>query len=449
MSILDFRNELKQMIVSADSTVHKISQYKLSYRQVYYIWTDLIQGECLINYQAYAGVQLKTTQLNGYVQTIYIYNIDNDYFNRLNSMKNTIAIIIAGIDNQMTDLEKVLYVHDYIIDTTIYRRDAYVCYSASGPLGKGYGVCEGYTNAIRLILTLLNIENSYIVSTTMNHKWLYVKIDGEWYHVDTTWDDTKSSKTGLVSHTFFLRNDEEFTKATTNKHYDWYNPTQTTSLSTKYTLWYVHNVIGRMLYYDGYWYYMDYNGNGIVRSKIDGTNYQVIMYGDTTTSSLKLDKIVGRKLQYYQNGNLLSIDLDHIPVPDPLLTISSIALINHTNISQINFMDLSNWRSGYYSATTGMYVADTTRLCLKYYLECTPKTSYTIITTVKPYFVVIRSIDENFKVIKSSTYTQSGTFLTVENAKYFAIFIYGPSTSIITFEKYKELFGNGYQINIQ
>ena len=42
----------------------------------------------------------------------------------------------------------------------------------------------------------------------MNHAWNLIKIDGEWYHIDVTWDDPTPDLLGRVNHVFFLISDD-------------------------------------------------------------------------------------------------------------------------------------------------------------------------------------------------------------------------------------------------
>ena len=56
-----------------------------------------------------------------------------------------------------------------------------------------------------------------------------VKIDGQWYHVDVTWDDPVPDKPGRVSHENFLRSDDGIRST---GHYGW--TSDYTCTSTKY-----------------------------------------------------------------------------------------------------------------------------------------------------------------------------------------------------------------------
>lgn len=94
-----------------------------------------------------------------------------------------------------TDYEKVVYYHDYIVTHTQYGflegEEELLPYTAAGALLHGTAVCNGYAEAMELLLLCSGVEAYMAVGTTEegNHAWNIVKIDDNWYHVDTTWDD--------------------------------------------------------------------------------------------------------------------------------------------------------------------------------------------------------------------------------------------------------------------
>ena len=53
----------------------------------------------------------------------------------------------------------------------------------------GYGACESYTTAYKLLLDEFDIENDVVVSRSMDHTWNVLKLNGKWCYVDVTWDD--------------------------------------------------------------------------------------------------------------------------------------------------------------------------------------------------------------------------------------------------------------------
>jgi len=102
------------------------------------------------------------------------------------------------IKDGMTDFEKLVAIHDYIVLHTDYDYEKYLAdtipessYYVEGVLLYKTAVCDGYTKAMNLFLNAAGIESYRVVGIGNGggHAWNLVKIDGEWYHVDATWDD--------------------------------------------------------------------------------------------------------------------------------------------------------------------------------------------------------------------------------------------------------------------
>ncbi len=98
----------------------------------------------------------------------------------------------------MTDFEKELAIHDYLIENCRYDIEGYEStslgaesYSAYGALCLGIAVCEGYAEAAMLLLTRSGVECRMITGTSRGegHAWNLVKLEGAYYHLDVTWDD--------------------------------------------------------------------------------------------------------------------------------------------------------------------------------------------------------------------------------------------------------------------
>lgn len=107
------------------------------------------------------------------------------------------------IDDDMSDYQKELAIHDWIIDRADYDREA----NNNAPDAKPdpdndnpYGlifrkkaICMGYTAAFQLFMDMLGIECISVKGVSQNtgveHAWNMVRINGEWYCVDVTWND--------------------------------------------------------------------------------------------------------------------------------------------------------------------------------------------------------------------------------------------------------------------
>ena len=104
-------------------------------------------------------------------------------------IESKVNSVINEITNgSMTKREKVIAIHNYIVNNTKYlNNNKSSQYKASGPLLYGESVCEGYSHAMAIFLNKLSIPNYRISSPT--HQWNLAYIDNGWYHIDVTWDD--------------------------------------------------------------------------------------------------------------------------------------------------------------------------------------------------------------------------------------------------------------------
>ncbi len=103
--------------------------------------------------------------------------------------------LTQGLDGK-SQYEKSLILHDRLAATTSYV-DSDLDQTAYGALVKGVAVCAGYTKAYQLLLQKVGITSWYVSGDSKepdengstSHAWNLVKIDGEWYYTDVTWDD--------------------------------------------------------------------------------------------------------------------------------------------------------------------------------------------------------------------------------------------------------------------
>ncbi len=169
------------------------------------------------------------------------------------------------INEDMTIIEKALALHDYVVTTSEYDYDTYITsvvpstgYTAYGIFLDKKAVCEGYALAILELYRRAGIECIVIGSDSMNHAWNLIQVDGNWYHVDSTWDDLPPDKKGRANHTYFMLSDETIS-AISPPHYNWdADAPKATDKSYEQGFW--NGVVSEMIYRDGYWYYTESSG---------------------------------------------------------------------------------------------------------------------------------------------------------------------------------------------
>ena len=104
-----------------------------------------------------------------------------------------------------SDYEKVKAVSNYIIRNVSYD-SSFEHKSAYDALYSGNVICRGYVLLAYKMLTDLSVPVRIITGTGCDkpHVWNLVKIDGAWYNLDLTWDDTTHSDS------FFLKSASDF-----------------------------------------------------------------------------------------------------------------------------------------------------------------------------------------------------------------------------------------------
>ena len=134
----------------------------------------------------------------------------------------TIAVCRTAFDTVirkgMTDFEKELALHDWLMAHGKYddlSRDnvAHIGRPDNnnpyGMLVNGYGICLGFSTTFQLLMDLAGIECITVVGaaydSTADHAWNMVRLDGAWYCVDVTWNNSYEDVGGpaKTTHKYF------------------------------------------------------------------------------------------------------------------------------------------------------------------------------------------------------------------------------------------------------
>ena len=278
--IFNLTETIRTMVLTGDTAKQDISAEKVTFSQMLNAWYTVIYSE-KVAYFTSKNLSIDFTTSGGYIKTLGLKNVTKDFPTKYAALQTATNDLLKQIPENMSDLEKALYVHDYLIYNGEYNMDSYETgqfldddHSAYGILVEHKGVCEGYTAAFTLIMSLLDIQTKYIISSSMNHMWNAVEIDGKYYNLDMIYDDPSMDIRGRVDHDFFLCTDQEYLS---NQH-PHTGFTSGLCTDTSYQNWFMHEVDGRILYQEGYWYYVDQE-KSIVKSKLDGTDKSILVNG--------------------------------------------------------------------------------------------------------------------------------------------------------------------------
>lgn len=142
---------------------------------------------------------------SAYVELIpqYLFTRDKIKEHRL-AMEARVKKLVRQAE-KLDEKGKELFIHDFICENVHYDKlKKEYSHEIIGALGNGVAVCEGIAKAVKLLCDRLGIwcvvalsENNPEKSIKYRHAWNVIRIDGKYYHLDATFDNTLSRSSTL------------------------------------------------------------------------------------------------------------------------------------------------------------------------------------------------------------------------------------------------------------
>lgn len=208
------------------------------------------------------------------------YLIDEETFRQKKAFYfSEIKRIISTIPTGLSDLEKIVYINDYL--AVNYSYDCNMgqpneIHDAYNFLLEKRGVCQAYALTFIGIMRELGIECRFAHNNA--HAWNIVKLNGQYYHIDCTHDDPITYEygdlAGRVSHDHLLTSSAAlYTRD--ESHSNWTaSPCFYGKVScddTRYDGVFWNDVRTPFVYYNGYWYGIS-NDRNIIKANSDFTS---------------------------------------------------------------------------------------------------------------------------------------------------------------------------------
>lgn len=234
--------------------------------------------------------------LNTVNNTLTVYSpIAKDKLSEtINTYRTTLddMLRVPKTNTSMNDEDKLLYIHDQVVAITEYsvgRSGIYAAdYIPAGAMINNLAVCQSYAAVYNQAARELGLT-SYVLYSD-NHAWVAVRLNGRWYYVDPTWDDTRSVGEGadMVKHNYvFVGSDA--TSSFSSSHalctdYASHFSEITGSLGSAYSQYYpkANSITSQMGYANGGFFYADNNG---VYQWLRASNKKVTITGIPAASS--------------------------------------------------------------------------------------------------------------------------------------------------------------------
>ncbi len=193
--VLDLEEEIDDALKNRNGIVD-LSEYELSVDEVEGVLADYVNDNPGFFYldEAYVEYEITTDNATG-LYLGYLAGSENTSL----MYENRVASILADIEADWSDEEKLIYIHDYIVTHCQYDLTCEK-YTASDALVGGSAVCQGYALAFKDLANRVGIETEFVSSDDLIHAWNLVVLNGKHYYIDCTWDDPISGNSTSQAH---------------------------------------------------------------------------------------------------------------------------------------------------------------------------------------------------------------------------------------------------------
>lgn len=116
-------------------------------------------------------------------------------------VKKVAGQVVSSLDEDMSIPKKIEYINKWIKENTSYKETGRNSdYTAYGLIRDKTAVCQGYSLMTYELMNAAGILCGIVTGTAKDpvtgreglHMWNVVCVDGEWFHLDTTWNDAYS-----------------------------------------------------------------------------------------------------------------------------------------------------------------------------------------------------------------------------------------------------------------
>ncbi|MCC8168750.1 MAG: ABC transporter substrate-binding protein [Clostridiales bacterium] len=267
-----------EALLSFEETVD-VSGYGITQEDMAVAAVNVINGDYRFCYVS-SEFSYSYSRATGIVAKIYFtYTATGDEaISMLAELEAAIEEVADGADSSWSDMEKALYINDYLARTCEYDTSL-TDHTAYGALVEHCTVCEGYAKAFYAVGERLGLNCGVVVSTNLSHEWSYVQIGDSYYYIDVTWDDPTTDMLGQANHDYFLKSYSYF-HSTSGGHTtsDWIYSGDDSDLDssyfadTSYDDYFWDDITRGFDYIDGYWYTI--NDRDLEAYVCDGSSFE-------------------------------------------------------------------------------------------------------------------------------------------------------------------------------
>lgn len=145
-------------------------------------YNGFLINDFMLNYSSDGSVDLKIKYFQAPPQTKAVEEF-------------AVKFVATSVKSNMTDLEKVIVVHDYIINSVKYDY-TFKNRSPYSAIKEKKSVCSGFALLAGKLLEIAKVKQFYVTGDSSDptthksgkHIWNKINLNGLWYNIDFTWD---------------------------------------------------------------------------------------------------------------------------------------------------------------------------------------------------------------------------------------------------------------------
>lgn len=283
-------SQLEKMQMTID-----VSAYMIAREDAYDVFSTVINRHPEL-YYVNTGLRWTYDEETNWVTSLRVTYSEYDR----ETVEQEVARTLELVDADMSDLEKVIFIHDYLCEDIAYAYRDFLdnqlsedAHNLKGAVVDKLAVCDGYSSAFLYYMQKLGIPCTIV--TNDRHAWNQVCLDGHWYMVDVTYDDPLWDYYGNVSHTYLLNSAEMFA----GKDHEWNETKYESCTDTTYDNAYWRTSNTQLIRHEGNWYMVDEVGK-LYCHNFD--RHTVDQKGDLVTTLGVVWSVYGDTQQYYREN---------------------------------------------------------------------------------------------------------------------------------------------------
>lgn len=235
-SVEDFAADVKNQMIARNNTISVGYESETPLDGTFFDEVDVVlfahtgvpvEGDYLWFHFGGYNVSSGAYYQNGKYYYDFVYEVEyHSTSEQEQAVTDAIAPIVEDVlENCSSDYEKVSAIYRFITDNVRYDFEnsddiSYtIKYSAYAALINKTAVCQGYTNLLYRLLLECGVDCRTVdgIGNKQQHGWNIIKIDGNYYLADSTWD-SQCVDSG-VGYEYFLRGSDNFGNHTLSEDY--------------------------------------------------------------------------------------------------------------------------------------------------------------------------------------------------------------------------------------